>query len=442
MAFDANGFRQAAIKAGYKQADVEKVIQQKAQKEAQLNLAKQGVLDPAKLAETDPILAQQAIQQGAIPAVSATETKRKNSANEVINFINNLEKSYSDAGGGTYGVGPGARIKGALESLKGNVGLNESASGYNDTKEGFAATLKSLTGDTGVLTDQDFERLSKLLPGLGSTKKESIDKFNLLRDQVGAKFGSDKTSTTFQPKKENDRGALASILDIPLGPAVDLGEKAQKDLNRQLETGKYKTIKDLLFPKTSEDVGLLQDVAPAGIATGNTLLAAEGLAGGVKNLMKKITGSGASSVAAREAAAQGVKVNTKKLIEAGDDFVKNIDPSAKKTWETLRPSIKEETDLPELLKKITNWGDKSFTKSGDKRAITEGLLKAHLYGTGRNIVREQAPEVAKLTADIAKNISREEFTKKLPSIAATGLAGGIGSGVAGYGLYKALGRQK
>jgi len=123
------------------------------------------------------------------PPVSATENKNKLAGDSITNFIQGLEKSYQAGGGGTYGVGPGARVKGAIESLKGKAGLSEDASVYNDSKAGFAATLKTLTGDTGVLTDQDFERLSKLLPGFGSTKKESVDKFNQLRDQLSAKFG-------------------------------------------------------------------------------------------------------------------------------------------------------------------------------------------------------------------------------------------------------------
>lgn len=380
-------------------------------------------------------------EMGYVPPEAAAEKKKSDSTKEILNFINNLEKQYSEAGGGTFGVGPGARIKGAIESGKGKLGLNEAANVYGDTSQGFAATLKSLTGDTGVLTDQDFERLAKLLPSLGSTRGESEQKFNLLRDQIAAKFGGDKTQTSFQPKVENNRGAITSLLDILFDPAVDLAEKSQKDLNRQLETGEYKTFYDLLFPKTSEDVGLFQDVAPAGISTGMTVSTLQGMGSGVKNLLSNLTGGGSKAVAAREAAAQGVKVDTKAILKAGDDYVANVDPAAQKAWETLKPSIKETTDLPELLKKITNWGDKSFTKSGDKRAITEGLLKAHLYGQGRNIIKEQAPEVAKLTTDIAKNISREEFTKKLPTIAATGAAGGIGAGLSGYLLYKLFGKQ-
>lgn len=59
---------------------------------------------------------------------------------------------------------------------------------YNDTKSGFAATLKTLTGDTGVLTDQDYARLAALIPSQDDTESQARSKLKQLRDQINAKF--------------------------------------------------------------------------------------------------------------------------------------------------------------------------------------------------------------------------------------------------------------
>jgi hypothetical protein len=372
---------------------------------------------------------------------AAADKKNELAGESVTNFIKGLEKTYEAAGGGTYGTGPGARIKGAVESLKGKMGLNEDASVYNDSKEGFAATLKSLTGDTGVLTDQDFARLSKLLPGFGSTKKEATDKFNQLRDQLSAKFGVEKSDTTFKPKVNNERGALASILDIPFNPAVSLAEKSTKDLSKQLETGNYKNIMDLLLPKTKEDVGLIQDVLPAGVATGATIAGGMDLLKGAKNAVGSVFGGKAKAIATREAAAQAVNkpVSTDPLLKAGKEYIKR-DPTAAKLWnEVLEPALKSQPELsvPDLMKQIGVWND-AYTNAGKVGKTALAGLNDALARAGKDIIKEQAPEVAAETAKLAKLYGLEKtFGKFGPA-----LVGGAGAGVGGYLGLKALGQQR
>lgn len=117
----------------------------------------------------------------------------------VENLMGNLEKHYQGGGGAKSDIGPLSRILGLVTGASAKLGLNDEAKLYENQKKGFAATLKTLTGDTGVLTDQDFERLSLLLPKLGSTQGEAVGAFNDVRSQVAAKFGGETKGTTFDP---------------------------------------------------------------------------------------------------------------------------------------------------------------------------------------------------------------------------------------------------
>lgn len=378
------------------------------------------------------------------PPEKAAEAKKTDQSNEILNFINDLEKQYRESGGGTFGVGPGARIKGAIENIKGKAGLNESAAVYEDARKGFAATLKSLTGDTGVLTDPDFDRLSNLLPKLGSTKKESVDKFNQLRSQLAAKMGKEKQETTFSPKVENERDAVASLADILFPGAVNLGEKAKSDFNRQLATGNYKTIVDLLFPKTSQDVGLIQDVMPAGVEAGNVLSLASGAASGIKKAVGGVVGGKAKVSTAREAAAQASEkvIDLNKLVEAGNKHVMR-DPTAQKLWETtVKPALEsqKQVSVPELLKQIQVWND-AYTSAGKVGKTALAGLNDALAKAGKEIIKKEAPEVAKYTKQLADMYAIDNLIKSFGPALIGGAGATAGGLIIGSSLGKAMGQK-
>jgi hypothetical protein len=373
-------------------------------------------------------------------AITATDKKNQLAATATETFVKSLENKFASAGGGTFGIGPGARIKGAIESLKGSAGLNQDASVYNDSKEGFAATLKALTGDTGVMTDQDYARLSKLLPGLGSTKKEATDKFNQLREQVAAKFGGQKQETAFKPKTENNRGALASVLDIPFGSAVNLAEKSQADLSNQLKTGQYKNIMDLISPKTSKDVGLLQDVAPAGIETGLTAMTIGSVGSGAKKLLENVFGGKAKAIVGREVAANAVKskVSTDSILQAGDKYISQ-DPTAAQLWtQKLRPALETQKELsvPDLLQQIKIWND-AYSSAGKVGKTALAGLNDALARSAKDVIKKEAPEVAQYTAKLAKIYGLEKFFSRFG-----GAALGAGGAVVGATILgKAMGQK-
>lgn len=373
--------------------------------------------------------------------VARDRRKSEQSSSAVMSFINSLENSYKGAGGATYGIGPGARVKGFSATMAGKFGMNEDAAVYNDSKEGFAATLKSLTGDTGVLTDQDFARLSKLLPSLGSTKKESIDKFNQLRDQISAKFGLDKTQTSFTPKVENTRGVLPSMVDVVAPRTVDLAEKATADIKEQLKTGKYKNIVDLLFPKSEKDVGLVKDVLPAGLEVGSNIVAAEGLMGGAKKLTGNIFGGKEKAIVARKALVETIKEKApvKSLVETGDEYIKR-DPTAKAIWKnTLRPALVKQKELSaaDLLDQIKIWGD-AYNSAGKVGKTALAGINDALYRAGRDLAAKTSPELAALTKEIAKGYAREKlFSKFGPAV-----IGGVGSALGGFAVGSAMGQKR
>ncbi len=153
---------------------------------------------------------------GKIPEpVNAADQKKKSSAGPALNLIKNLESQYQSAGGGQVDVPILSRIVGAAKDIGGNLGFDDSANRYNATREGFAASLKQLTGDTGVLTDQDYARLSKLLPSLGAKPEEAKAAFNLLRSQLGSTLNQPATQTTINPQKKT-LGDLAAPFVKPL----------------------------------------------------------------------------------------------------------------------------------------------------------------------------------------------------------------------------------
>jgi len=378
---------------------------------------------------------------GVLPETpSADAIKKKKAADSALKLVGTMEQQYQGAGGAEVDMPVISRINGMVKDAQGALGFNDQANRYNATKEGFAAALKQITGDTGVLTDQDYERLSKLLPGLGAKPGEAKAAFNIIRQQLAGE-GQTPSQTTINPKTKD-------IIDL-VAPATK--SYMQNTMSMAQEKNPQKIMQNAQDAAQSANPAQAISMALQGNKMAQQKLAATGeingivtapgnvmsLAKGAMSLPGKVVASGANE--ARKVAAQEAgSVDTKALIKAGEDYVKNVDPSAAKAWETLKPSIKANTDLPELLTKVTNWGDKAYTNSGDKRAITEGLLKSHLYGAARNIIKEQAPEVADLTAKMAGGIGRKKLLGKI----GTGMAMGVPTALAIAYATQALGQRK
>ncbi len=359
-----------------------------------------------------------------------------------INFLNNLEKHYQSGGGASYGDSPLARLFGGGEKVKGMLGMNNEAKLYDTQKAGFIASLKGLTGDTGVLTQTDAERLAGLLPGFTSTTGEAKGAFNDVRSQLAAKYGGKKTETTVNPREKNIIEMLLPETSKIPNQGIDIVNK-QAQIQQQVGPTKGdlgKSAKSALFQTLGIAPDVLATTAPAATELA-TAVQLPGMAKGGLEFLKGIPGSFTTAAAAkaRSTAAEGVSVKTKDLISAGEKYVNDINPSAKKAWDTLKPAIKDTTNADELLIKLSDWGNKAYTQSGDVRAIAEGQLKEHLYKEGRNIMKKETPEIAKYTDDISKTISRNKLLKKL--LVPSAISAGIGIPLS-VGMYNLLGQRQ
>jgi len=90
----------------------------------------------------------------------------------VTGVIDQLNKLYYGEEGTEDDLAKG-RIGGAWTGIKSLVGAAPTAKTYNDLRNGIVASLKSLVGESGVLTNEDTERIKNLLPPTNATAVEA-----------------------------------------------------------------------------------------------------------------------------------------------------------------------------------------------------------------------------------------------------------------------------
>src|SRR5690606_8331525 len=151
-------FRELALQQGYKASEIDKLITAKRDEAATLDLVQKGVIDVADVAKDNPQLAIKATESGVKAKLSAEEQKRAEAAGSVMNLIDTLEENYQESGAGSTNLGVLSRLFGLGTDVSGKLGANTEANVFQKQREGFIATLKGLTGDTGVMTEQDAKR--------------------------------------------------------------------------------------------------------------------------------------------------------------------------------------------------------------------------------------------------------------------------------------------
>lgn len=122
--------------------------------------------------------------------VSFTDAVAEAEGSGVTNLINEMKNLYygnpditsDDLSRGRF-IGTGTKIKAA-------IGLNDTAKTYRDAREGMLASLKAITGDTGILTDQDAERLKGMIPDVTDTKGEAEKKWNFILKAIQYKYAN------------------------------------------------------------------------------------------------------------------------------------------------------------------------------------------------------------------------------------------------------------
>lgn len=296
---------------------------------------------------------------------SAEDNKKKNALDSTTNFINNLEKHFTESGAGNTNLGPLTRVLGFINSRQADIGLNPEAQLYNKERAGFAATLKSLTGDTGVLTDQDFARLQQLLPGLGSTKKESQGLLNDLRSQIAAKYGGEPTKTSFDPKEKN---LIQTVLPATSKFTEEIGQQRSLPPEQREEVAKN-------YATNNNPISFLYNLASGQKEAKSLVKPTEELAGGVMAL------EGLGSL--------GKFLNPKKV--AGKVFTQNAGSSLRNEVVSQATQAGKKIEGENLASAVTDWGEKAIKANpGKDKQITKIVDGAINSFSGKKVSPEEA----------------------------------------------------
>lgn len=398
---------------------------------------------PEELAKYNPALLEDYNNYTKAQAELKGEPDKKESTtfNKIDNLVNTLESRYMGAGGGEF-TGTGARISGVKKNVSGALGLDDQASAYKDAREGFAATLKTLTGDVGVLTQPDYERLVKLVPSLGATPGEAKIKFEDLRSQVAASFGGEKSDVTYQAP-ESKGGAMAALL-----PGVnELYQQKKQAVEEQGIGAVPKQSIETMFPALNiynpataiKEKSVTAGYNPAGGKAASEILTILGLAQGVGAAKNKLTGGGpigsagrARTLAGATAESEGVELANKEIL---DNTIKKISSSKKLGLKDKEKAIQFARDnfadegITSVQESIGQFMDAdAWTKGGTKIKGPKGLYNGALRDTYKELWQAKAPEVLKQTQVMAKLYK----TKKglMNALRLTGAtAGAVGGGM-------------
>lgn len=101
-------------------------------------------------------------------------------------------------------------------------------------------------------------------------------------------------------------------------------------------------------------------------------------------------------------------LDVSKIIEVGDRWAR-LDPASADIWEELKPALTQNMPTKDLLDMLTGWGGRTWNLMGNQKDKAASELMKHIYGAGRDVILEQAPQVAEYTASL-KNI------KDLPGV--------------------------
>lgn len=396
--------------------------------------------------------------------------------NPVEGIVSSLETHYQKAGGGKY-TGPLGRLLGKIKSVEGGIGVNSEVKTYEDLKIGFLAALKGLTGDVGILTDTDAARLAKLIPEIGATPKEAINKFNDLRNQLAAKYGAKGQQTNINPgpgdwgqglvtKPINELKNFAQDVGAGIAtPGVLQGNDQQRQIAEQV-LAQVKTEQDPrkrqamldqarnTFQGGAQQAGnLANEFSPdvnrnpieRGLSVGGDVAQLTGLASlgigatktginvlrnpptisSLKGVIPKTfskTALGASrDEAIAKADASGITYSGDNIAKVGKDFV-GRNPEMAKTAKEILPDLEGKTfDNKTLVKQLQEWSAGTYDKAGDVRSTQLAKLHNVLADAARKELKNKAPEVANINQLFSRLYGREKIARKMGYAAAASI---------------------
>ncbi len=108
-----------------------------------------------------------------------------------------------------------ARVSGVGDAIKAKAGFNPSLNTYMSNRAGFSGLIaKGGFGEAGMLTQQDIERIKKLLPSSMSTFDEASLAFKEIKQVLGSarqRFEQKKQQYTGQGTSNNQQPDLSSM---------------------------------------------------------------------------------------------------------------------------------------------------------------------------------------------------------------------------------------
>ena len=452
-----------------------KLVGQYQQLQANVQGVSSGQLSPVDLPQDQRSLTATGLEAGGYdPARKEAEVakvkeyeKKRTLLAPTEQLVSTLEDYFQKSGGGKY-EGPLARVIGKGKSVSSAAGLNANVKTYEDTKKGFIATLRGLTGDVGVLTEEDARRIAGLMPEIGATPDEARNAFNVIRAQIAAKYGGQGQQTSINPGEgygiqDFVKGQVKNLKNF----ATDVGVGAAapgitQDINQQTDQGyqllaqakneqdpkRKKALEDQaraifaggsqqaeqLAGQFSEDVnrnpytrGLTVGADIAGFAGLANLI--PGLAKGSVNLLRKppiptpgnlskVLPKTFSKTALGKARDESyklypdVKVSGKNISDVADDFISR-NPEFEKVGREVMGGLDKRTFTPKsLVEQISDWSKTIYDKSGGVKSSKLAEFRSILAKAGREQLRQEAPETAKVSELFAKLYGREALFKK------------------------------
>ena len=231
-------FRQKALAVGYTQKEVEAEIQRKMQEAAQYSLLEQGVLDPSKVASSDPIVAARYVDTyGYNPQEQLTDDQKKaqGKGQSLLNSLDYLEGLYNQ----TQARGP---VAGRIANLAGKVSggnLAQQEYLFNETVEGLVAPLaRVISGETGQLNQQDIERARGFLPRKGDSTSTALKKIAGARYLITTQSGtsaSPASRATTSPSLPNQQG-VSTAQDLTPQIQEQPNQRRQSDVDAENRT--------------------------------------------------------------------------------------------------------------------------------------------------------------------------------------------------------------
>jgi hypothetical protein len=370
--------------------------------------------------------------QGEDITKTAAEKTKDASAKSAMALIDTLEGRFSEAKGGDF-TGLGAKVAGTKKNIMGALGLDNSATTYNRLRKGFTASLKATTGDTGVMTDTDYERIAGLMPKFTDNAEVSKNLFNDLRGMMAAKFGTDTTESKYIAPEV--KGGL------PEAVAPGMTDLYKSKAKRAKEGG----MKNNTMLALENLIPALNLTEKGGIKATGEVLSVLGLTGLAKGAAKKIGGmttKGALENRAQAAASSTAKVSADNVLSKAEKIASNASeadlPAVQKYIAGAKEALQGKNFTPqEILDKLAQY-NKAYTVSGSAGKSAKAVFNDAMSKAVRDELTNVAPEVAAAQETLKKALG---LAKTSGSVKRQILGTGVGVGSAGL-IGWLLGRKK